>query len=515
MKYPVGIQSFQQLREGGYIYVDKTELIWQLISSGKYYFLSRPRRFGKSLLISTLEAYFQGHQELFNGLKIAEYEKEWAEYPVIHLDLNAKAYDSRASLDEMLSSFISLYEGRFGVVTNHEYSVEIRFAELIRNIHTATGRTVVVLIDEYDKPLLNNVDNQPAYDEIQTLLKAFYGVLKSADNHIKFAMLTGVGRFGHVSVFSDLNNLDDISLDEAYNAICGVSESELQQYFGESIKTLAQRHHISSEEAAQELKRRYDGYRFSNPEYTEGIYNPFSLLNCFRKNDFGDYWFESGTPSFLIRMLMKQGYDFSDLNFEVEENVLKGVNVPERSIKSMLYQTGYLTIKHYDPKYRIYTIGLPNDEVKEGFYTMSFATFGDDDEKEFNFSSFVDDLREGHVDSFMQRLKSLFAKVPYEQSVNVEAAYHNVLFLLFTLFGYRTESEHHMNHGRTDLVVKTRKRVYIFEFKINKSADDALSQIEERHYDEPYKASGLEIVKIGVNFSSAERNISDWKEVRE
>ena len=510
LKYPIGVQSFEKIRKGGYIYVDKTKYIWDLVSKGNYYFLSRPRRFGKSLLLSTIEAYFQGKRELFEGLAISDHEKEWVEFPVLHLDLNVGTYSHLDELKAILSDFVAENASKHGIYDNIENPIPLRFGKLVQSISEKYDRNIVILIDEYDKPLLNSVERQDVASDIQGLLKAFYGVLKSYDAYIKFAMLTGVARFSKVSVFSDLNNLNDISLDEQYNALCGVSESELDKNFTSSIETLAQRLKLTPAKAKEELKKSYDGYHFCKPEFAEGIYNPFSLLNCFSKNDLGDYWFESGTPTFLIKMLVKEGMNMSKLSFEMDESELKGVNVPERSVKSLLYQTGYVTIKDFDPRFRIYTVGIPNEEVRSGLYRMSFVIYGCKNENEFSISSFVDDLRKGNVDSFMERLKALISDIPYEQARQSEAIYHNVLFLLFTMLGYRTESEHHMSQGRSDLMVKTDSYIYLFEFKYDGTAEAAMRQINERQYDAPYKADGREIVKIGVNFSSKERNIDEW-----
>ena len=510
LKYPIGVQSFPEIREGGYVYVDKTEHVWNLVNSGKYYFLSRPRRFGKSLLLSTLEAYFKGRKKLFEGLAIARHEKDWTEYPVIHIDLNSQIYDSVEALNFTITRQLTDFAEAMGVNLLHDGSVADKFIQLITDCARQKSARVVILVDEYDKPLLNAIDDKVLYEKYQRILKGFYGVLKSADKYIQFAMLTGVGRFGHVSVFSDLNNLNDISLDERYNSICGITETELGLYFGSSIEALANQRHITPQRAKNELKRSYDGYHFSEPECVEDIYNPFSLLNCFNKNQIGEYWFESGTPTFLIKMLLREGFDLSNLNFEMDASDLKGVNVPEKSVKSLLYQTGYLTIKSFDPRFNIYSVGIPNEEVRTGLYRMSFIVCGDRNESEFDISLFVEDLRSGNADSFLERLKTLIANVPFEQARHCEAIYNNVLFLLFTMLGYRTESEHHMNRGRSDLMVKTPRYIYLFEFKYDGSAEDALRQIDERHYDAPYKADGREIVKIGVNFSPTTRNIDAW-----
>ena len=513
LKYPIGVQSFQEIRKDGYVYVDKTKYVWDLVSKGKYYFLSRPRRFGKSLLLSTIEAYFQGKKELFEGLAISEHEKEWIEYPVLHFDLNAKEYNSHNTLVEQLTNTIRQLESKYGVAVNPCLSPEVQFGNLILAIYNKFGqRNVVVLVDEYDKPLNNNVDNKVLFDSLQSTLKAFYGVLKSYDSYIKFAMLTGVARFSKVSVFSDLNNLNDISLNANYGSICGITEQELEKYFKSPIEQIAQNKRQSVEEIKRQLKERYDGYHFAPPQYTEAMYNPFSLLTCFYELRLRDLWFESGTSSLLIKPVLAKGFNVVNANDDIiaYESDLMGSNTPDGAPIAVLYQTGYLTIKHYEERFERYILGFPNSEVKRGFSQVAFLAYGNDNQTEFGIQNFIDDLDKGKVDGFIDRLKALISKNPYEQAVDAESTYHNLIFLLFTLLGYYSDSESHMNHGRSDLVVKTRHHIYIFEFKLDESAEAAMRQINERHYDAPYKADGREIVKIGVNYSSKERNIDGW-----
>lgn len=509
LKYPIGVQSFQEIRKG-YVYVDKTPLVWRLTTRGKYYFLSRPRRFGKSLLLSTIEAYFMGRKELFEGLYISTVEKEWAEYPVLHLDLNTGVFNSKKELRKVLGAFLKDSAKKYGVSDNPRSTPPLRFKHLLEELSQKCGRNAVILVDEYDKPLMNNIDDSEKHEEIQKELKAFYGVMKTCDQFIRFGMITGVGRFSKVSIFSDLNNLNDISLDDAYNAICGISESELNEYFSESIATLAKRYKTTPGEMHAAIQRKYDGYRFGEPELTERIYNPFSLVNCFEERSLRDYWFDTGTPSFLIKTLMKVGFNFSKDEIDVMENVLKGVNVAASSPYSLLYQTGYFTIKDYDPRFQKYTLGIPNEEVRSGFSNLAFIAYGGKKANEFSIPEFLSDLETGNVDGFMQRLQSMIAHIPYEQAVQSEAVYHNVLYLLFTMLGYQTESECHMNNGRTDMVVKTRQYIYIFEFKFNENVAKAMCQINRRQYDKPYQADGRQIVKVAVNFASDQRNIADW-----
>lgn len=507
--YPIGVQSFQKLREGNAIYVDKTRFVWKLANQMAPVFLSRPRRFGKSLMLSTLEAYFLGKKELFEGLEIYELEKNWEVYPVFHIDLNIGEYktleDLRISLSFSLDTIARDYDFK-DIRTDEPYQ---RFISFIDQAISSIKKPVVILIDEYDKPLLECPDTLKK--DYEDTLRSFYSVLKTYDKKIRFAMLTGVARFGKVSVFSALNNLNDISLDEDFNSICGISQSELEEYFKVPIQELAKRHRLSEEECMAKLKKYYDGYHFSDPEFTEDIYNPFSLLNCFYKRRFGEFWFDTATPRYLIKALMKTGLNYSDLHgIKADENVLVGVNVPENSAASILYQTGYLTIKGYDPAFGRYILDFPNEEVRNGFTKVTFIIYGSKDPNEFDIASFIRDLSQGNPGGFMRRLKSLVAKNPYEHAEHFEAVYHNILFVLFTLLGYQTESECHFNKGRADLIVKTGGYVYKFEFKLDKSAGEALCQIANRGYAVPFESETRKVFKVGVNFSSEARNITDW-----
>ena len=509
--YPIGVQSFEKLRsDPRNVYVDKTGFVWDLATQHAPIFLSRPRRFGKSLFMSTLEAYFLGKKELFKGLEIERYEKDWNVHPVFHIDLNVGQYDRPGRLQAVLNSILEEEEAKYGLVPEDKTAYELRFMALIMAAWNATGTGVVVLIDEYDKPLLECDDNQR--NDYEDILRGFYSVLKTCDRNIRFSMLTGVARFGKVSVFSALNNLKDISLAEDYNEICGISQSELEENFPDSIDILAARRKMSSEETLAELKTMYDGYHFSDPEFTEYVYNPFSLLNCFDQRHFGEYWFDTATPRYVLKALMKTGLNYDELhNVKVMENILKGVNVPDYSAASTLYQTGYLTIKDYLPGTRQYILDFPNEEVKRGFTNVCFMIYGGKEPDTFDISKFVRDLDRGNPEGFMKRLKALIAKNPYEHTEHFEAVYHNILFVLFTLLGYQTESECHYNRGRADMVVKTGGFVYIFEFKLDKAAEKAICQIADKGYSESFEADVRKVFRIGVNFSSAERNITDIK----
>ena len=465
--YPVGIQNFESLRRDGYFYVDKTAKIYELAKTGRYYFLSRPRRFGKSLLVSTLEAYFQGKKELFEGLAMQEVEKEWKQYPVLHLDLNTGKYESEDSLSELLDEYLIGWENIYGK-NEAEKGLERRFAGVIRRAHEKTGERVAILIDEYDKPMLQAIGDQKRQDSFRSTLKAFYGALKSEDGHIKFALLTGVTKFGKVSVFSDLNNLEDISRDEAYYDICGISEKELIDNFSEDIQELARANGQTFEQACERLKTDYDGYHFY-PD-SPGIYNPFSLFNTFKKRQYGSYWFETGTPTYLVELLKLHKYDLYRMAHEkTTSDVLDSIDASSTNPIPVIYQSGYLTIKGYIPEPRIYELGFPNREVEEGFlkFLLPYYTPLQETGSGFAIWDFISDVKSGDIDGFMERLQSFLADCPYELAKDVELHYQNVLFIVFRLAGLYTKVEYHTSRGRIDLVLQTDSYVYVMEFKLD------------------------------------------------
>lgn len=363
--YPIGIQNFESLRNDNYFYVDKTKLIYQLARSGRYYFLSRPRRFGKSLLISTLEAYFEGKKELFKGLAIENLEKDWIKYPILHLDLNIEKYNSPDSLDKILNDKLEYWESIYGTRPS-ETSFSLRFAGIVRRAYEQTGQRVAILVDEYDKPMLQSIGNEELQRSFRDTLKPFYGVLKSMDGCIKFALLTGVTKFGKINVFSDLNNLNDISMDERYIEICGITEKEIHENLEDELHELARRQKMTYDEVCKELKECYDGYHFV--EDSIGLYNPFSLLNTFDKMKFGSYWFETGTPTYLVELLKQNHYSLQRIaHEETDADVLNSIDSASQNPVPVIYQSGYLTIKGYDRRFGMYRLGFPNREVEEGF----------------------------------------------------------------------------------------------------------------------------------------------------
>ncbi len=509
-KYPIGIQSFENIRKEGYLYVDKTALIYQLVQTGKYYFLSRPRRFGKSLLLSTLQAYYEGKKELFEGLAMASLEKDWKTYPVLLLDLNAQRYDSVDSLTSILNDTLCEWERLYGTQES-ETTLSLRFKGVIQRAAEKTGRNVVVLIDEYDKPMLQAIHNKELQSSYRNILKAFYGVLKSKDAYLQFALLTGVTKFSKVSVFSDLNNLMDISMDNRYAAICGITEQELVTDLGEYIRDLSETLQMSYEDLLRELQERYDGYHFV--EDSEGLYNPFSLLNTFARKKLGNYWFETGTPTYLVELLKENHYPLEHLTYEqATADTLTGIDTVDSSPIPVLYQSGYLTIKDYDSEFETYTLGFPNKEVEEGFtrFLLPYYAHIRSGSSAFHIVNFVKEVRSGDIDGFMKRLQSFFSDTPYELVRDLELHYQNVLFIIFRLVGFYTQAEYHTSEGRVDLVIRTDQFIYVMEFKLDGTAEEALQQIEEKQYALPFVSDSRRLFKVGVNFSNATRNIEKW-----
>ncbi len=507
--YPIGIQNFEKIRKEGYFYIDKTALIYRLVKTGSYYFLSRPRRFGKSLLISTLDAYFRGEKELFKGLAIEKLEKDWVKRPVLHIDLNIGKYDAPDSLDKILNEALVKWETVFGTGAG-ESTLALRFKGVVERAYKQSGQRVAILVDEYDKPLLQAIGNENLQREYRNTLKPFYGVLKTMDGCIQFAILTGVTKFGKVSVFSDLNNLIDISMDEPFISLCGMTEQEIHDNFEEDLHELAAAQKMTYEEVGAELKKYYDGYHFV--ENSEGIYNPFSVLNTFFKMKFGSYWFETGTPTYLVELLKRNHYDLERMaTEETNSDVLNSIYGDEQPIP-VIFQSGYLTIKSYDKRFGLYRLGFPNKEVEEGFinFLMPFYTRFNKIEAPFEIQKFVHEIETGQLDAFFNRLKSFLADTPYELISEQERHYQNVLFIIFKLVGFYTEVEYHTSEGRVDLVLKTNDYIYIMEFKLNGSAEEALQQIHDKHYAQPFQSDKRKIFKIGVNFSSKTRNIEKW-----
>ncbi len=526
MKYPIGIQSFKQIIEDGYVYLDKTSLIYDLVTTGKIYFLCRPRRFGKSLLVSTLKCYFEGKKELFKGLAIDKLEKEWKQYPVFHIDFNGINFTETGLLDRTLDGFVRKHEALWGKDDFAE-GLGSRFASVLKAAHEKTGLRAVVLIDEYDKPLLDVMDQElhitidgqqrKLEDWNREVLKGFYSVFKAADADLQFVLLTGVTKFSQVSVFSGFNQPDDISMDERYEALCGITKEELYSTFKEPIKAMATRYKVSEEEMKYKLKRKYDGYHFS-PNMLD-IYNPFSILNALSKRILNDYWFATGTPTYLIRLLSHSHENMNELTgkyYPREDFVDYRADV--EAPLPMIYQSGYLTIKDWNMDMDSYLLDFPNDEVKRGFVTMLATSYFQIKESPASWGmQVVETMQKGDCDKLEKLLTSFFASIPYgqrrkdderEKERYFQYTFYLVLRMIscFTVFIEKEQSE-----GRVDCIVETPKFVYIFEFKRDGSAVDALDQIENMGYAREYAADSRTIYQIGCNFSSKTGTIDGWK----
>ena len=526
-KLPIGVQSFQSLRESGYLYVDKTQYIEQLLR-GKVYFLSRPRRFGKSLFLSTLAAYFRGEKELFNGLYLAQAEEElarqskreaWQTHPVLYIDLNAEVYSDERALENILNVHLTQFEKLYGTEPT-ETTYPSRFAGIMRRACEKTGQRVVVLVDEYDKPLLQTLDaeQQALHEKNRNILAGFYSAIKSCDQYIQFVFLTGVTKFSKLSVFSGLNNLNDISLDDAYAGICGITDAELRSTFTPELQALGAKLSLSTEATLALLKKKYDGYRFAIEG--ENVYNPFNLLKVFQKLSLGYYWFATGTPTFLAKKLQELRYPLPDLDNNVALTRMDLENPHEFADDpiQILYQAGYLTIKTYNAEYDEFTLGFPNDEVRYSFWELLLKCYflRPATVRLSELSKFIEAVKHGDVDDFMTRMQSFIAGMSYPTTDElnlIEWNYQMVFYLVFRLMGQHVHTEVHNIVGRADCVVELKDTIYLFEFKLwsTGSPEDAITQIEEKGYAVPYQSSGKKLIAVGASFDEAKRNIGAWK----
>ena len=510
-KFPIGIQSFEKIRTENYLYVDKTAYLHHLVTSGVYYFLSRPRRFGKSLLISTLEAYFQGKKELFEGLAVAEKETDWNAYPILHLDLNTENYGSVETLMNKLNVSLTEWEELYGR-NPAEQSAGTRFEGIIKRACRKEKKRVVILIDEYDKPLLAAIGNEELQKNLRNELKAFYGALKSCDAYIHFALLTGVTKFGKVSVFSDLNNLMDISMLPQYASICGITEEEIRHGLHNEVQALAEANGLAEEACYERLKNDYDGYHFC--PNTVGLYNPFSLLSTLKNKVFDDYWFETGTPSFLVEQLKKTEYNLEYLTQEeISTDTINSIDTIDWSPLPLLYQSGYLTIKEYDSVYDLYKLGFPNQEVEKGFikYLLPYYTPKPQNPTTFVIRNFVREVESGKPEDFLNRMEAFLADSSYQIAGDAELYFHNTLYIFFKILGFYVQVERPTSDGRMDAVIQTKDYVYVIEIKIDKSPEEALRQIEDKQYAKPFAADPRKLFKIGINFSTKTRRMDGWK----
>ena len=518
MKYPIGTQTFKTLIEENMVYVDKTDLVYDLAQK-HVCFLCRPRRFGKSLLISTLESYFKGEKELFKGLKIDELEKDWTQYPVFRIDFAQGGFEDTEGLKETISSYLNSWEELYGIENRYE-KPGLRFAKILGEAHRQTGRKCVVLIDEYDKPLLD-VLMEPMEQENRTVLKEFYGTFKVADEHLRFVLLTGVTKFSQVSVFSGFNQPEDISMKSEFDALCGITKDELVSYFDGEIEAMASEFKHTKEEMYAELKRQYDGYHFS--EKMIDIFNPYSVLNALNDRKLDEYWFATGTPTYLMRLLDRGKTNMQEIvSRQYEKSYFMDYKADAEDPLAMIYQSGYLTIKDYE---RVggtyfYTLDYPNVEVKKGF----MALLANDYFKMTNVQqplalTINKALMQGRTDDLRDELSSFFASIPYnanyqERAWSYESHYHYTMYLIFTLLScYTVLTEKANSRGRADIIVETDDYVYIFEFKLDGTAAEALKQIDDKGYAEPYTADSRKLFKVGVVFSSERRNITEWRVV--
>ena len=499
LRYPIGMQTFSQIIEEGYAYVDKTAYIKQLLNQGKFIFLSRPRRFGKSLLLSTLEAYFEGRRDLFKGLAADSIDLDWTPRPVLHFDFNAENYSKEDGLEMLLDGFLWRFEEKYGK-RNGEFSLSQRFRNVIEAAYEKTQRKIVILIDEYDKPLLDIEHNKDLYEKNQRTLKSFFGNLKSMDRYIRFAFITGVARFSRVSIFSDLNNLDDISIDNAYANICGWSEEELLRYFRPGIEDLAEERDEDFEETLTALRDYYDGYLFALKG--SRLYNPYSVLRALKKKEIDPYWYDSGPPTFLARRIRRQGTFPPDINGKkCDREALQAVGLNDRNPLPLMFQTGYLTIAGYDRDTGLYELRFPNREVEKGFYQQLLKVYVPDTTDPFcpfSFTLFKTDLAEGRPEDFMKRLATMLKALPYED--HKESTYRAVTFLIAVLSGTPALAERHGYRGRSDLEVFAGRNIYIFEFKYNQSVREAMDQIHSRDYAGRYAMDSRQVYLIGANF---------------
>ena len=532
MKYPIGIQSFDRLREDGFVYVDKTALVYNLVQTGSIYFLSRPRRFGKSLLVSTLACYFQGRKELFDGLAIADLEKDWLQYPIFRIDFNGGPYTQPGVLEATIEGYLGNWEDIYGKNLNYTTTGD-RFKELLRRAYERTGQRAVVLIDEYDKPILDVLDTGTytcnhvgekllLEDHHREILKSFYSTFKGADEYLKFVLLTGVTKFSQVSVFSGFNQPKDISMDERYESLCGITQEELEKYFAEPISRLATKYECTVEEMKDWLKRQYDGYHFSTN--MAAIYNPFSILNAFDMNEIRDYWFATGTPTYLIRLLQHSREQMNELTGKFyDPTMFIDYKADVEQPLPMIFQSGYLTIKEYNKKMGTYLLDFPNNEVRKGFLSVLAANYMKPKSKEVTswITDAVMDLERGDTDAFRRSLTSFLASIPYDSHGSLkdiditEKHFQYTFYLLLRLIGVYCTAIHcedRQSYGRVDCTLEMEDYVYIFEFKMDGTAQEALEQIEKTGYAKPYLADKRKVICIGVNFSSVTRTVEDWED---
>ena len=511
-RYAIGQQDFKTLRRDDAFYVDKTVFVEKIVrSKTKYYFLARPRRFGKSLFLSTLKYFFEGHRELFKGLYIDSLDWDWQQYPVLHLDLNTDKYAEQGVLDSVLDNLFKEWEAKYGVVEKAE-NLSSRFRNIIKEAHEKTGRQVVILVDEYDKPLVGNLTNDENFEHYRTRLASIYSNFKSSAEHIRLVFLTGVSRFSKLSVFSDLNNLNDISFSNEYADVCGITEKELLGNLQVGINNLAHEYATSYDAICNRLKKNYDGYRFAKKG--SDIYNPWSLLNAFKEGRIGAFWNATGASTIVAEVLYNADVDIEEiLNAQWKLDRLAGLDLRNANPTALLFQTGYLTIAGYDPEYDEVRLKVPNDEVREGLFNdlLPFYVKGKDRWAEDIVDKIRKCIRLGEPEKMMKNLDAFFAGIPYDLKMDNENNFHNAFYILITLIGIDAKAEVHTSNGRIDLLIETTKFIYIIELKYNSTPDEALRQIEEKGYARRFAVDPRQLFRIGVNFSSESRRIESWK----
>ena len=511
--YPVGIQTFERIRKENKLYIDKTEYIYRMTHSGGcYFFLSRPRRFGKSLLVSTFESYFSGKKELFEGLAIEKLEQEWMEYPVLHFDMSGGKHMEKEQLEDYLSNRLEAEERKWGI-THTKRGANDRLTELITTAYEISGKQVVVLIDEYDAPMLDVAHDKETLDVLRNVMRNFFSPLKMCEPMLRFVFLTGITKFSQVSIFSELNNIKNISLDDEYAGVCGITKEELLTQMSEDIDVLAEALEMTREETIAKLKENYDGYHFSPA--SPDVFNPYSLLNCFDDKNFGAYWFSSGTPTYLINMLRK----FKVLPAKIGRSLARSsaFDAPTENLKTitpLLYQSGYITIKGYDKMSQLFTLDLPNKEIKVGLFESLLPYYLEGmyaEEGDVAIAQMSVLIRQGDMDGSLRLLQEFLGTVPYCNNTNYEGHYQQVLFIIFTLLThFVVDVEVHTPNGRVDVVMETEDTLYLIELKLNKSAQAAMQQINLKQYDQRFARCGKPIVKVGVNFDAKKGNIEDW-----
>ena len=516
VNYPIGIQTFDKIRQGGYLYIDKTKYIYEITHPGQYVFLSRPRRFGKSLLMSTFDSYFRGRKDLFKGLAIEKLEKDWTEYPVLHFDLSDIKKGTVEDFGENVNSSLASMEGEFGIAKTSD-NPGTRLKDLVERIYNKTGKQVVLLFDEYDAPLLTVLHDPERLETMRTERQSFYSPIKKLDPYLRFVFITGITKFSQLSIFSQLNNLNNISMLPQYAAMCGITIKELEDNFQEGIAVLAEKYHYSHKQVIDKLLYHYDGYHFA--EDSEGVLNPFSLLSAMNNRKFNNYWFSTGTPTFLVNMMRKFHTDLTEI--DGSKAMQEDFDAPTENMHNVLplfYQSGYLTIKDYNPRSGMYTLGYPNEEVKVGLMRILIPFYVQSDPVPASNACWdiSEALMDGDIDKALAAARSYFASIPYQENTlkdapTTEGHFTAMLYVMFSFLNRYVYSQVRNAKGRLDILIKTDTTIYVMELKLDGDLNKALKQINEKDYTIPYQTDGRKVVKVAINFSTEERTIKEWK----